>query len=123
MDTNKESAGQLEVITLDGEKWVIGESLRKFDRSGDDCFSTWIKQRIEALKLKDGTDYIRCEGVLFSTGAAARIIDYERQKKAPKPKRLSMAERRMERINNPVDTPPKRRGILINLFDVQGGKR
>ena len=123
MDTNKKNAAQLEVITLDGEKWVIGESLRKFDRSGDDCFSTWIKRRIEALKLKDGTDYIRCEGILFSTGAAARIIDYERQKNAPKPKHLSMAERRMERINNPVDIPPKRRGALINPFDIPGGWR
>jgi phage anti-repressor protein len=121
MDTNKESAGQVEVITLDGEKWVIGESLRKFDRSGEKNFSTWIKRRIEVLKMKNGTDYICSEGILFSPEAVVRIIDYERQKSAPKPKHLTMSERRTERINNPP--PEKRRGPLINPFGFLGGRR
>jgi hypothetical protein len=120
MDTNKENTGQLEVITLDGEKWVIGESLRKFDRSGEYSFSAWIKQRIEALKLKNGIDYIRSEGILFSTGAAVRIIDYECRKSAPKP---NPKKKNVDEYGLPILPPPKRRGPLINPFDFLGGWR
>jgi hypothetical protein len=122
MDTDKENAGQVEAVTLDGEKWVIGESLHKFDHKVSASFAAWIKLRIESLKLKNGIDYRHDDihGYLFTIASAQRIIDYERRKSAPKP---NPKKKNVDEYGLPILPPPKRHGPLINPFDFLGGWR
>ena len=125
MDTDKGQAGQLEVIMLDGERWVLAESLHRA-LGVDGEYDTWFNTVIKEFHLKSKLDYAhpRVEGDALSIGAAQRVIDRLRHKEAiaqmkANPKRRNRRGVEVDEYGNPVHPPrpEKRRGRLITPWD------
>ncbi|MDR0487047.1 MAG: hypothetical protein LBG91_02245 [Treponema sp.] len=120
MEQSVSGKKQVEVLSVDGEKYVTGSSLLNALGTELKSFDDWFKNQKKKQKLVRGIDYIKSEsGMLFSFEAATRSFE-----KADKPTvqrgrpRKSRYGYELDEYGLPILPPQKRRGVLINPYRI-----
>ena len=118
---NEKNIGQVEVLSFDGQKYVIGESLAKAAGIAKEKSAKWFNYQIEKRNLVRNIDY-RDYGsdILFSLEAAAKIFDNINKPKAEPRGRSSKSRHgyELDEYGLPVLPPQERRGALINPYRI-----
>ena len=118
---NEKNIDHVEVLSIDGEKYVLGKSFSKLFGITPDNFDDWFKHQKKKWKLVCGIDYIDSEAdVLFFFKTAARIFDYINKPKAGHQGRPSKSRHgyELDGYGLPILPPQKRRGTLINPYRI-----
>jgi hypothetical protein len=117
---NEANAGQVEVLSIDGMKYVTSESFFKVIGIASEKAAHWISNTVKNRKLIRGVDFIDSdEGVLFTFEAATRL--FENIKKPKKVKPSSQFSKRgypLDEYGLPILPPQKRQGALINPYRI-----
>ena len=110
----------VEVLSIGGEKYVVGKSLAETLGITPDNFDNWFKNKKNKKQIICGIDYIDSEvGALFFFNSASRI--YENANKPKKPKenmRKSRKGHELDECGLPVLPSQRRRGELINPYRI-----
>jgi len=118
---NGKSFDQVEVLSFDDAKYVIGNSLFKAVGKASGNFNNWFKNQAKKHKLVHEKDYVHYgEEILFSCEAAVRI--FERGNKPKTEPRSSPRKSRhgyeLDEYGLPILPPQERRGALINPYRI-----
>jgi hypothetical protein len=111
---------QVEVLSVDGEKYVIGTSLSKAAGIVPENSADWIRHQIARRKLILNEDWKDSdEGILFSFKAAARIFaQIDKPKIVKRGRPCSSYGYELDEYGLPILPPQKRRGVLINPYRI-----
>jgi len=118
---NEKSMGQVEVLSIDGQKYVIGESLARAAGIAPDKSAKWRRNQIERQMLVRNEDYKDYgEDILFSREAAAKILEYAKKAKPPSGDRPRKSKHgyELDEYGLPILPPQERRGALINPYRI-----